>query len=269
MAEMHRARACMVGSEEDMYALCRAMLRAYGEWEEDEEAPPMKLNELVDRIHQIASQESGEENGFLYEMVRPSPNGSAEAHTTRFTVSQQPSSLWTAVFAWDSQHSFQAEDWLHLHRRSGRVPMLVVYASHNFGLEKGSALITNERVLDNWDTMNEGWFWLIAQYECGYPPEEAVARLKKLAVTMELEDCGETIDELLENCEANLTDIAASVADPDTLRETMADAARKGNWGELMSCEIRVAEAAVWQTEHNHKWLAQLAAMSEAWAEAQ
>lgn len=265
MAELHRARACMVGGEDDMYAVLRAMLRACGEWNDDEEAPPMKMEDMLRAIRRVSKLENGDEDGFVYEMVCPAPYGSAEGSTTRFEVTQHPCGLWTALFCWDSYQPFQPEDWLSLHRRSGRVPVVALYASHAFALEKGAALLSNEQMLDSWDTMNELWLWLIARYECGYPPEEAVARLKKLQVTMEQEGCEVTVEELLESCEDNLRELGRAVEDQAQLAAALEEAARAGNWREYLACEIHVAESALWETEHNQKWLAQLEAVRAAW----
>ena len=109
--------------------------------------------------------------------------------------------------------------------------------------------------------------YLIAQYECGYTPEEAVRRLEKLQATLEREDSDLTIGQLLEGCADNLQDIADHVADPQLLMDMMKRCREKRDYEGLFMLQCHVAEAALWETEHNARWLATLDAVRRAWQE--
>lgn len=267
MPTLNRARVVAVGSEEDMLRLCRVMLRN-SEWiDESEDQPPMTLAETIEQIRARSQVEGGPNCGFCYAMLTQRIYGQADPDTCRMTVRQEPCGLWTATFAYDSDEPFQHEDWLRLHNACGRVPMLALRASWDYAVAKGMLIITGGHVLENWDHMDESWLYLIAQYECGYPPEEAVRRLAKLQDTLEREDSDLTIAELLENCADNLRDIAEHTADPALLAELLAACRRDKDWRELFTLHCRVAETALWETEHNARWLANLEAVRAAWQE--
>ncbi len=266
MAEMHRARVCAVGSEADMTRLLRVMMENAGELEETEEllAPRLSREEMEATLHRLAKDEGGMEDGFLYGTLSRVPFGSAEIKTTRMTIREEACGLWTACFAYDSFDPFQVEDWMQLHLRCGRVLMVAQYASYRFGLEKGATLLSGGRALDNWDMMAEIWLWLIAQYECGYPPEEAAQRLKRLQSTMDMEDCGQTVPELLQSCLANLHTIASRTADPAALRAAYSEAVSLSDFPLIESIQIAVGESVLWETEHLSKWQANIQAVLEA-----
>lgn len=202
---LYRARVCMIGNEKDMQSLCHVMLENYGNLDEENELlPPTTLKEMQERIRKVAMQDGADSDTFLYEMISDIRYGDADTGTQRLEIVQQPCGLWTACFAYDSTHAFQVHEWMNLHNRCGQILMLVQHAGYDFGLDKGQLVITAGQVLENWDTMGECWLWLIQQYECGYPPEEAVDRLKKLEKTLRREDFDMSIDELLESCAQNL-----------------------------------------------------------------
>lgn len=269
MAEMHHIRVCALGSERDMLHLLHVMLENAGALDDEPgEGPAKTREELETMVHQLAHWEGGPEDGFLYDLITTRPFGSADAPSTSLIIREEACGLWTACFDFESVDNFQVEDWMALHLRCNRMLMAAQYASHTFGLEKGSVLLCGGRAMDSWDTMGECWMWLIAQYECGFPPEEAVERLRKLQKTLDAEDFGMTIDELLESCVQVLEDTADAVADPAMIREGLHEAVARRDYQRLLSIQVSVAESVLWQTEHNHKWLANLQAVRDAWAEA-
>ena len=267
MATLHRARVVAIGKEEDMLRLCRVMLRNCGEEEDpSEELPPMKLEELLAQIQHRADEEgSPEECGFYYGMLGSRLYGHADAGTCRFRLRQEKCGLWTATFAYDSAEPFQQEDWLRLHNACDRLPMLALRASWDFAQAKGMLIYSGGHILENWERMEEAWMYLIAQYECGYPPEEAVRRLVKLQATLEREDSDLTVDALLEGCVDNLQDIADHVADPQLLKDMMERCRQARDYEGLFMLQCHAAEAALWETEHNARWLATLDTVRQAW----
>ena len=68
------------------------------------------------------------------------------------------------------------------------MPMLALYADWDFGMEKGMKVFFGGKAHDDWNRMGEIWLWLWTQYETGYPPEEAVARLEAEGFRVELEE---------------------------------------------------------------------------------
>ncbi len=265
MASLHRARVVAFGTEEDMTRLHRVMLENCDWLEAPEDRPPYSLEELSGQVHVHSSEEGGENCGFFYGMVAPVTYGEAEPSTCRLTVRETPCGLWTACFAYDGLTAFQPEDWLRLHQRCNRLPMLALHASWDFAREKGMTVFTGGRAEDCWDRMNETWLWLIQTYEWSYPPEEAVTRLMRLSETMAREECDMTVDELLDSCRRNLLAIAADTADAAEIRERMASCRRERDYGGLFSLQCRVAETELWATEHNARWLACLDAVEAAW----
>ena len=175
MATLTRVRLCAVGTEDDMMTLCRALLDNC-QWLDDdtEDRPPLDLPGLIAQVNHHAQMEGGDDCTFYYGMVTPHPYGDALVDTCRMKIARHPAGLWTALFAYDSETAFQPEDWLRLHRQCRGVPMLALHADWDFGLEKGMKIFTGGRVGDDWSRMGETWLWLLAQYEVGYPPEEAI-----------------------------------------------------------------------------------------------
>lgn len=263
MAGLFRSRVTAIGTEEDMLRLNRMLLRNHGcEEDNPDDAPPLTLEGMVEKIRQLAQWEGAGEDGFLYEMVTPRPYGEADPAESRYILRREACGLWTASFVYEGAEPFQPEDWLSLHTRCGRIPMLALHASWDFAQAKGLTIFTGGQTLENWDRMAECWLWLIAQYECGYPPEEAVRRLEKLNVTLEREDFDLSMEELLESCMDNLRRVEDV---SDVTAETLAATARAKDFMALFEMQARVAETALWETEHNAKWLANLEVILDAW----
>ena len=78
--------------------------------------------------------------------------------------------------SWFEENGVPYEEELTLHREIKMLPMMALYANDDFGLEKGAKIFAGGRVGDDWNRMGEAFLYLIAGYEEGYPPEEAVAR---------------------------------------------------------------------------------------------
>lgn len=263
MAGLYRSRVVAIGTEEDMYRLNRALLRNHGcDADDPDDAPPLTLEGMVEKIHQLAQWEGAREGSFLYEMVSPRPYGEADDAESRYTVRQEPCGLWTASFVYEGAEPFQPEDWLHLHTACGRIPMLALHASWDFSQARGMMIFTGGHALENWDRMAECWLWLIAQYEYGYPPEEAIRRLHKLEATLEREDCDLSIEELLESCIDNLR-VVGDIN--DVTAESLAAALQAKDFAGLFEMQARVAETVLWETEHNARWLANLEVILRAW----
>ena len=272
MATMHRARVVAIGTQADMVRLCGVLVNNSDWMEEDERdegRPRLNLEQLLEKIKARSELEGGPGCGFHYGMLAQRLYGQAHPDTCRFRVRQEESGLWTAIFAYDSDEPFQQEDWLKLHNSCGRIPMLALRASWDFALAKGMLIFTGGHILENWDRMDESWMYLIGEYECGYPPEEAVRRLIKLEDTLEREDSDVTISELLTGCMENLKDIADHVADPALLQEMMGRCLVQKDYEGFFMLQCHIAEAALWETEHNGRWLATLESVLEAWEASQ
>lgn len=271
MATLHRTRVVALGSEEDMIRLCQVMLMN-STWTEDEEDVQsrlrMPLAELQQRVKTYAQQEGGVGCEFCYGMLGSRLYGQADPLSCRLTIRQEACGLWTAAFACDSDEPFQQEDWLQLHMRCGRLPMLALRASEDFARARGMLIFTGGHVVENWEHMDECWLYLMRRYECGLPPEEAVEDLRRLENVLMQEDSELTIAELLEICKAHLQDVADHTADPDMLRAMMAQCRENKDYEGLFVLQCRIAEAALWETDHNSLWLANLTAVAEAWEQA-
>ena len=268
MTTKTRSRVCAVGSESDMITLCRALLANRG-WLPEEDEAPLTLEQLTALIHHHAQQEGGAEDAFFYDMVAPRPYGTALLTACRFHVKKHPCGIWTASFAYGGDTAFQPEDWLRLHRQCGSVPMLAMYADWDFGLEKGMKRFIGGKMGDDWSRMGEVWMWLMARYEDGYPPEESVARLRKLRATLEREDFDMTIGELLMACIDNLHDLDVETGDPEDLAAQLHRCREEKDFTELLRLYLRIAETALWEIAHIDRWLANLTTTLEAWQEAE
>lgn len=271
MAKLYRARVAAVGTEADMLRLNRALLDnldIIDEEDEDEDAPaPRTLQETFEQLREYARCEGGQDDEFLYGMVTTMPYGDADEGSCRYTLQQHPCGLWTACFAYESSSTpFQSEDWQRLHLKCDRIPMLALRAGWDFGQDKGMLLITGGRVHDDWDRMAECWLWLMQHYEFGYPPEEAVERLRRLEETLEREDFDMSVEELLDSCIENLRQLADV---EDITPEALQQAWRGRAFAELFTMMARICETALWETQHNDRWIACLEAVRDAWLEAQ
>ncbi len=261
-----RSRVCAVGSEEDMRILCQTLLKNRG-WLPDpaEDAQPQTLETLLALIKGHAVKEGGEDCGFYYGMVAERPYGAALASACQMEVRRHPSGVWTACFSYGGDTPFQPEDWLRLHRQCRCVPMLALYADWDFGLEKGMKRFIGGKVGDDWSRMGETWMWLMAEYEDGYPPEESVARLKRLRKTLEREDFDMTIGELLTACIDNLNAIDEETADAEALAAQLRLCREEKDFTALLRLYLRIAETALWETDRLKRWLANLSVVREAW----
>ncbi len=266
MAEINRARVCAVGSEQDMKRLLTQLLDNCAYLDPDTELrPDWSVAELLQQIRKRCAEDGGEGDTFLYEMVSDSAFGDALPCSLRLDVAPAQAGLWTALFTYDSEHRFQAHEWLDLHRRCGRILMVAQRASQDFTLDKGEVIFSAGRVLENWDAMCECWLWLMMQYGAGVPPTDAVRHLHGLARVLEEEEYDMTVRDLLTSCESNLIRTAEAAADGASLEAAMRNAREAGRFDLLTDCQYTVAEAVLWETVHNAKWLACLNAVIEAW----
>jgi len=270
MTTKTRSRVCAVGGEADMITLCRALLENR-EWlpAPTDGAPELTLEQLAALVRHHAQKEGGEDCTFYYDMVAAHPYGAALASVCRFEVKKHPSGVWTACFSYGGDTSFQPEDWLRLHRQCGNVPMLAMYADWDFGLEKGMKRFIGGKMGDDWSRMGEVWLWLMAEYEDGYPPEESVARLRKLRKTLDREDFDMTISELLTACIDNLTALEEETGDPEALAAELHRCHAEKDFTELLRLYLRIAETALWESVHIDRWMANLTAVLDAWQEAE
>lgn len=264
MPNLHRARVVAIGTEADMLRLNRALLKNMDALEDIQDGPAPTLEELYQQVQKTAQYEGAQDSTFLYDMIVPSPYGDAEDESCRYTLRKEACGLYTACFAYEGETAFQPEDWLSLHTQCGRIPMLALRASWDFALDKGMVIISGGHIHDNWDRMAESWLWLLHQYEFGYPPEEAVERLKKLETTLEREDFDMSIGELLESCVENLEYLGDT---SDITHESLIAARDAKDFTLLFEMIARIGETALWETEHNARWLACLESVQEAWQE--
>ena len=260
------SRVCAVGSEADMMTLCRALLSNRG-WlpEPAEDEPALTLEQLTALVRRHARKEGGEDCTFFYDMVAPHPYGAALASVCRLEVKKHPCGVWTACFSYGGDTSFQAEDWLRLHRQCGNIPMAAMYADWDFGLEKGMKRFVGGKMGDDWARMGEVWMWLTAGYQDGYPPEESILRLKKLQKTLDREEFDLSIGELLTACIDNLTALDAETADPVALAAQLQRCREEKDFAELLRLYLRIAESALWEVAHIDRWLANLESDRAAW----
>jgi len=270
MSTLNRARVCTLGTQEDMIRLCRLMLD-HCQWFDEEEAdkPDLTLEQLLTLIGKFSRQEGSEDCGFYYPMITAHPYGDAVASTCRLEIRRHSTGLYLALFSYDSETPFQHEDWLALHREIKMLPMMALYANDDFGLEKGMKLFVGGRVGDDWDRMGEAFLYLIANYEEGYPPEEAVSRLRKLRKTLEREDFDLSIGGLLRSCMENLESLDEDVSDAEALAADMQTFRQEKDFESLFHLYMRLIEAELWDIQHVDRHLACLEATYDAWVDAE
>ena len=268
MPTINRARVCTLGTQEDMIRLCRTLLDNC-QWfdEPEDDKPDLTLEELTALIAKHARLEGTDESTFCYPMI--GRYGDAITTTCRMTIHRHPSGLYLALFAYDSETPFQHEDWLTLHRKVKMLPMMALYANDDFGLEKGAKIFAGGRVGDDWDRMGETFMYLIAGYEEGYPPEESVARLRKLRKTLEREDFDLTIGSILRGCMENLEELQADVADAEALTAEMQQLRQEKDYEGLFHLYLRLIEGELWDLQHVDRHLACLQAAYDAWVDAE
>lgn len=266
MPARNRARVCTLGTQEDMIRLCRALLDNCQWFDEPEkQQDSLTLEQLLALVNDHARLEGSREGGFCYAMVAPHPFGSAESATCRLSIRKHPTGLYLALFCYDSENLFQHEAWLSLHRQVKMLPMLALYANDDFGLEKGVKTFVGGRAGDNWDHMGEVFLFLIAQYEEGYPPEEAVTRLMKLRDTLEREEFDLTIGELLTRCIRHLTALDAQTRDTAAMGAAMQQMRTEKEYDGLFHLYLLLIEAELWDIEHVDRHLACLQSLNAAW----
>ena len=268
MSASNRARVCTLGTQEDMVRLCRTLLDNC-QWfdEPEDDKPDLTLEELQSLIAKHARLDGGSESTFCYPMVGLRPYGDAIASTCRLNIRRHPTGLYLALFAYDSETPFQPEDWLNLHRQMKMLPMMAMYANDDFGLEKGMKIFAGGRVGDDWDRMGEAFLFLIANYEEGFPPDEAVARLRKLRKTLEREDFDLTIGDILRGCIENLEGLQEDVSDAEALAADMQTFRQEKDYESLFHLYLRLIEAELWEIQHVDRHLACLEATYDAWVE--
>ena len=268
MSASNRARVCTLGTQEDMVRLCRTLLDNC-QWfdEPEEDKPDLTLEQLLALIAKHARLDGSDESTFCYPMVGPRPYGDAVASTCRLTIRRHPTGLYLALFVYDSETPFQHEDWVNLHRQMKMLPMMALYANDDFGLEKGMKIFAGGRVGDDWDRMGEAFLFLIANYEEGFPPDEAVARLRKLRKTLEREDFDLTIGGILQGCIENLESLQEDVCDPEALMSDMQTFRQEKDYESLFTLYLRLIEAELWDIQHVDRHLACLEATHNAWVE--
>ena len=270
MSTINRARVCTLGTQEDMIRLCRTLLDNC-QWfdEPEDDKPNLTLDQLTALIAKHARLEGSDESTFCYPMVSAHPYGDAVGSTCRLTIRKHPAGLYLALFAYDSETPFQPEDWLDLHRQVKLLPMMALYANDDFGLEKGMKIFAGGRVGDDWDRMGEAFMYLIAGYEEGYPPQEAVARLRKLRKTLEREDFDLTIGGILRGCMENLTALQEDTADSVALTADMQQLRAEKDYESLFHLYLRLIEAELWDIQHVDRHLACIEAAYKAWVDAE
>ena len=266
MSDFIRVRVALVGSDDDLHALLYTMLDNLGEIENDPDEAPMTNAEMEQEIHLLAQRESGNDSGFIYEMVAPHPFGSAISGTAAMSVKELPVGCKAVVFTYDSAADYQPEDWLSLHKRCGRPPMLVMWANSVYGVSSGTSLLTNGHALDNWDTMDETYLFLIKDYFCSYPPEDCLRKLKELQEDMQREDAEITVEGLLQNAVDNLQELQrVSETGTEKMQLLLTQARESRDFQLLQHLNISLCEAEVWDVERSHKYIACLQSSLEAW----
>lgn len=265
MAMLNRARVCVIGSEDEIIRLLTRMLDNCGYLDPDEDRPRPSLQDLQEQVRLRAQEDGGEGDSFLYEMICPAPYGDAIPSTCRLTLQPAPAGLWLAVFAYDSDHRFQPHDWLDLHRRLGRPLMVAQRASEDFALEKGEVIFAGGGVQDNWDAMAECWVWLMDAYGAGMPTDDALLQMEQLETVLREEDYDMDVPALLRSCITNLEAIAMDVEDPRAVEACITAARESRSYDQLFDSLYQLMEAALWETEHDARWLACLRALLAAW----
>lgn len=266
MPARNRARVCTLGTQEDMIRLCRALLdncQWFGEPEAQQRT--LTLDQLTTQVNAHARLVGGRDDGFAYAMVAPRPDGDAAASSCRLSIRRHATGLYLALFCYDSENLFQHEDWLSLHRQVKHLPMMALYANDDFGLEKGQKTFIGGRAGDEWGRMGEIFFFLIAQYEEGYPPEEAVTRLLKLRTTLEREEFDLSMGELLANCIAHLTALDAQTRDTADMSAAMQRMRAAKEYDGLFRLYLLLIEAELWDIAHVDRHLACLQSLNAAW----
>ncbi|MBQ9324340.1 MAG: hypothetical protein IJ246_01070 [Clostridia bacterium] len=263
MSMVHRARVCIIGSEEIMIRMCKRLLLNCAYF--DEFDVPETLDMLKEQVLTHAREDGASGDTFLYEMIAPRRYADALPGSCRMEIVQQMEGLYTACFAYDSSQDFQVHDWLDLHTHIGQPMCVILRASEDFTLEKGEILLQAGHAQDNWDRMCECWLYLMQQYECGLPPEEGMEALRALGQTMEEEEYDMDIPMLLESCLSMLQGLQMTVTDKPALQKAMQEAKEKPDFMRLSELEYVLCESVLWESQHLAKWQASLETLLDAW----
>ena len=263
MSTLYRQRIVVIGNEQDMLRLSQVLLDNAGYLDIPEDRPPYTLAELQDQIDRMTREYGDANDTFLYSMVSRHRYAEAIEGTCRLAVTKHECGLYSALFRYDSPDPFQSHEWLDLHKRCGGPLMVIQRASSDFSLDKGEIVIAGGHVMDNWDTMCECWLWLMEQYGCGLPPEEALEMLSGLQKIMEREEYDMDLLSLLHSCRLNLESLAVNMQDPQALRQAIDAAVSRQDYVRLSEYQYMLAESVLWETEHNAKWFATLDTLLE------
>lgn len=263
MSNIYRIRVAAVGSEEAMSSLLRVMLRNIEALDEPDDRPPFSLRELQDTLLQHVAWELGEGETFDYATIAPHPFGQAEPGA-RYELLTLPGGLMAASFAYESTDRFQPEDWLNLHRASGRVPLFAIYAGDTFEMDKGGMIFSAGQAMEDWDRMAEIWFWLRKGFEIGRTPEEIPDKLEKISETLKREMWDQSVGELLTSCSELLdhAEVGREVT-PAMIRE----AAEARDFGRVFALTAQAADSVLFDAQHAALYRACLKQDIEKWHE--
>lgn len=261
MSVLYRTRVCVAGSEQDIRRVLSVLLDNVGYYETPLDRKPFTTQELYQQILTHTREDGDANDTFLYAMVSRHRYGTAEEGTCRLTLENLACGLYTACFRYDSPNPFQIHEWRDLHSRSGHCLMVAQRAASDFTLDKGEVIFSAGEVLDNWNNMCECWAWLIEQYGCGLPPEEAAEHFRAIDRIMQREEYDMNAHQLLLSCRDNLRTLAFQVQEPEAMKEAMDACLVRQDYIHLSEYYYTVAESVLWETEHNAKWLAALEAV--------
>ncbi len=267
MSTLYKARVCAVGREEDVSRLLTCLLMNAGAYDAPEDRPPYSIGELEEQVQRYAFENGGQGDTFMYEMVSTMQWGDAEDGSCRMTVERHGSGYYAVCFSYDSLHAFQPHDWLNLHLACGRVLMVALRASEDFLMDKGEVIFSGGDVRDNWDAMTECWLYLMEQYTCGLPPEDAVEKLRRMGRIMEEEEYDAGVRDTLLSCMHLLRGLAEAGADPEKLGQAMHLCLERRDYARLWQFEYLIAQWYLWEVQHLCKWTACLESVLKAWDE--
>ena len=258
MSTLYRQRVCMIGHQQDMLRLTSTLLDNCGYLEEPEDRPAWTLAELQEQLEQTTKENGDANDDFLYPMISRHRYGTAIEGTCRLHIAQHPCSLYSALFRYDSSSPFQALEWLDLYKKCGKPLIVIQRAASDFTLDKGEILISGGQITESWDTMCECWLWLMEQYGCGLPPDEAKERLDALDSIMRQEEYDMDVRSLLRSSRVNLETLSLSVQDQEAMKQALDASEMRQDFVRLWELQYILAESVLWETEHNHKWFATL-----------
>ncbi len=258
---IHRIRAAAIGSEADMARLLRAMLRHAGALEEPDDRPTWTMRELYDQTLACAAWELGEGRSFVYDFLSPSPFGEMTGEG-EFELSELGEGLWSACFSFNNVSGFQPEDWMRLHRDSGRVPIFLIHASEDFSFPKGGAVFMGGTLHEDWNRMAETWFWLIRNYECGRDPSELLSEFNAIQSMLDSEDWDQNIGGIIRSC---LECLHQSRAGLQISLNDINDAVVRRDFSHLIHLQTLAADAVLFDARRSARYLACLNEDLDVW----